>query len=460
MRTGRNYRESLTDGRSVYLDGRRLGSVHEDPTLARAIDLVADGYQHWFGDGEGTSNPLLSQRPGIPALEESMTLLRTADELLDITRAAVMCLHTAAGRLGPDLDEYAARIARFTAYVRDVDQRVVLCITDAKGDRSKSPANQDDPDAYVRVVERRADGVVIRGAKLHITGGPVAHELLVMPTKAMHDGEEDYAICCAIPVNSPGVHIMARTATRAGGDPRDLPFSSAGALPDGLVILDDVFVPSSRIFLDGEVAQAGTFAHALGLWVRLSNLDGLVTDAETLVGLAQLIAEANGLGKIAHVRHKIADMITYATLLRAGLVASLTHATLDPDGLAAPNELFANAAKFYGAENYALMVRHLHDICGALVATMPSMADLDIPTAGPLLRKYLSTGDSVPGDYRAALLLAIRDFTAEAAGNRRAIEHLHGGGGLFAQRIVTRGRFDMAAAKHLALTRAGLDPPM
>jgi 4-hydroxybutyryl-CoA dehydratase/vinylacetyl-CoA-Delta-isomerase len=136
-------------------------------------------------------------------------------------------------------------------------------------------------------------------------------------------------------------------------------------------------------------------------------------------------------------------------------VAAVHHATVTPDGLAVPDEMFTNAAKFYGAEN-AVMVRHLHDIAGGSVVTAPSTADLENPETGPLLDKYMATGGGVTGRYRTALMHAIRDLTADTAGGHRAVIQLQAGGGLFAQRLVTRKHYDLAAAKRRALERTGL----
>ena len=144
------------------------------------------------------------------------------------------------------------------------DLRLTECITDAKGDRSKRPSMQDDRDQYVHVVDRSADGVVIRGAKLHITGASFGHDLMVIPTKAMKPGEEDYAIACMVPVNSPGVQIVNVGFAPKTDDPRDQPASWHHVMFDGFVIFNDVFVPNERVLLDRKPELAAIFAHSLG----------------------------------------------------------------------------------------------------------------------------------------------------------------------------------------------------
>jgi 4-hydroxybutyryl-CoA dehydratase/vinylacetyl-CoA-Delta-isomerase len=379
------------------------------------------------------------------------------DLLLNVTYQSLMTLVVAAARLAEEYPFFVERINDYVAQARRDDIRIAECITDSKGDRGRPPAGQADADQYVRVVDRRPDGVVIRGAKLHISAAPFAHHLMVMPTKSMKPGEEDYAIACAVPVNAPGVHIVSRTVAARGGDSRDFPVSARRSMPDGFVVFDDVFVPTERVFLDGVADRAGVFAHSLGLWERLGGTAVMVEQADEMVGLAQLIAEANGTAKIAHVREKIDEMMIHATNLRAGMEAAIANAHTTPEGYYYPDDLYTNATKYLGAANFNLMVRHLHDIAGGGVITTPSMADLDNPDIGDQLRKYLTGTPDVPGEVRAKLFHAIRDSTADAYGGWHLVTNVQSGGGLFAQRLVTRKHYDLDRARRLARRAAGLD---
>ena len=130
-------------------------------------------------------------------------------------------------------------------------------ITDPKGDRKRRAHEQDDPDLYVRIVERRSDGIVVRGAKLHITAASLIHELVVMPTKGMRQDETDYAVSFSIPVNTKGVKIINRSFAPAELNAFDYPASAHHCMPEGFVVFDDVFVPWDRVFLAGEVPLAG-----------------------------------------------------------------------------------------------------------------------------------------------------------------------------------------------------------
>ena len=186
----------------------------------------------------------------------------------------------------------------------------------------------------------------------------------------MKGNEEEYAIACMVPVNAPGVKIVNTTYAPRHADTRIFPLSAKHHYPEGFVIFDDVFVPNERVFLDGETAYAAVFAHSLGLWERLGGLSSMADEADRLVGFAQLIAEANGLAHVGHIKEKISEMIIHATLIRAALEAAIGNCKTGPDGAAFPDELYTNAGKYHGAANYNQMVRHLHDIAGGSMFTL------------------------------------------------------------------------------------------
>ena len=456
MLTGDQYRESLDDGRHTYFEGERIEDLVGHPLLGQTVDITARSYDQYYDPSPGAVSPLLGVPGSADDLRELVPMLHDAGMMAHVTSTSIQTLKTAAGRMTGVKPDYIERIQAYIDHAQRSDVRITQCITDAKGDRSRPPSKQDDLDAYVRVVDRQRDGLVIRGAKLHITGASFGHDLLTIPTKAMKAGEEDWSIGCIVPVNAPGVKIVNTTYAPRHKDTRSFPVSGSYHYPEGFVIFDDVFVPHERIFLDGETAFAAVFAHSLGLWERLGGLSAFVHEADQLVGLAQLVAEANGTAGISHVKEKISEMIIHATLLRSSLEAAIGNCQVSDEGAAFPDELYVNAGKFHAAANYNLMVRHLHDIAGGAVLTTPVPADFENDEVGELIGKYMSTGNDVAGDYRASLMHAIRDLTADAYGGWKFVTNLQAGGGLYAQRIVTRRHYDLDGAKRKALTVAGL----
>jgi 4-hydroxybutyryl-CoA dehydratase/vinylacetyl-CoA-Delta-isomerase len=457
MLTGDQYRESLRDGRQTFFDGRLVTDLPNEPVLKDAVDTVAAAYDKFYSAEPGATNPLFTVPNGFEELKDRLPALHEADIVTNTTFQSLMTVLTASAKVAETKGDYVERIKAYVEDAQRRDIRITECITDAKGNRSLAPGKQHDPDAYVHVVDRTRDGVVFRGAKLHITGASFGHDLMVMPTKNMKPGEEDYAITCAVPVNSPGVKIVNTTYAPRHPDARHFPHTDGHHMPDGFVIFDDVYVPHERVVLDGETAYAAVFAHSLGLWERLGGLSAMADQADMLVGFAQLISEANGLSREGHIREKVSEMLIHATLVRAALEAAIAHSDITPDGTAFPNELYTNAGKYHAAANYNMMVRHLHDIAGGAVLTTPTIADLENPDVGPLVRKYMSTGPDVDGEYRARLFHAIRDLTADSYGGWHAVTNIQSGGGLYAQRIVTRKFYDMDRAKHLALAASGLE---
>ena len=421
------------------------------------INSAASGYDRFYDPAPDAVGAFMKVPSTPHELREQVELHETVDLLTHVTYASIMTLLTAADRIEATLPENAARIR---AYVKDAqrrDIRITQCITDSKGDRSRRPGNQDDPDHYVRVVARRDDGIVIRGAKLHISAASMGHELMTIPTKSMKAGEEQYSVACMVPVNAPGVKIINTTYAPRHHDTRDFPISGRHHTPEGFVIFDDVFVPNDRVFLDGNPELAGLFAHSLGLWERLGGLSAMANSYDALVGFAQLISEANGLERVGHIKEKISEMLINATLIRASLEAAIENCHITSDGAAFPDELYTNAGKYHGAANWSLMVRHLHDIGGGSILTAPGHADMENQAVGHLARKYMGTLQSVDGMYRTRLFHAIRDFTADALGGWHAVTNIQAGGGLYAQRIVSRMHYDMDQAKRVALKTAHME---
>jgi len=457
MMTGDEYRESLDDGRETFFEGEQIFDLPRHPILGITVNSAAAGYDRFYDPAPDAVGAFMKVPGSAAELREQVELHETVDLLTHVTYASLMTLLTAADRIEARLPENAARIRAWVADAQRRDVRITQCITDAKGDRSRRPSQQDDPDAYVRVVERRDDGVVIRGAKLHISAASMGHELLTIPTKGMKPGEDDYSIAAMVPVNAPGVKIVNTTYAPRHEDVRDFPISGHHHTPEGFVIFDDVFVPSERVMLDGHPELAAVFAHSLGLWERLGGLAAMASSYDALVGFAQLVSEANGLANTGHIKEKISEMIINATLIRASLEAAIEDCSITSDGAAFPDELYTNAGKYHGAANYSLMVRHLHDIAGGSILTAPAMADLENDKTGHLVRKYMSTMQSVDGTYRTRLFHAIRDLTADALGGWHAVTNIQAGGGLYAQRIVSRLHYDLDRAKRTALRLAHME---
>jgi 4-hydroxybutyryl-CoA dehydratase / vinylacetyl-CoA-Delta-isomerase len=453
--TGEEYRASLRDGRRVFHNGQLVDDVTTHPRFRVGVDSIAKGYDDSAPNCAGESEALYSFPRSVDDLRQRMALLSGWEVTRATTLESLLALQTVGEQMAVSEPQYHQRIADYVAFCRRTDRRCVQTITDAKGDRSKSPSEQDDPDAYLRVIEEDERGIVIQGAKLHISGAAIAHELVVIPTKRMKVGEEQWAVSCAVPVNSPGITILN---TNPAPDERDFeyhPVSRRFGIPDGLVVFDHVFVPHDRVFLCGEVAFSASFAHALGLWQRIGGVARMADEADVLVGLAQLLAEANGLTSMHHIRDKIADIVIYAAMIRACLEAAIAAAETTEAGFVIPNEVYTNVAKYYGSAELGAMLRNIHDIGGGAILTAPLPGDLQNPETRALVDKYMRTTTDVSGIYRTKLFYSVRDLTADTYGGWWQVSSLMSGGGLHAQKLVARKNYDMARAKQQALIFIG-----
>ncbi|MBI3076614.1 MAG: 4-hydroxybutyryl-CoA dehydratase, partial [Deltaproteobacteria bacterium] len=274
--------------------------------------------------------------------------------VLNIVKAigtdALFALHAVAHRMDQELGAtYGQRVQAFYRHCRDRDLTMAVAQTDVKGDRSRLPHEQDDPDLYVRIVERRQDGIVVRGAKAHTTAGPVVHELIVIPTRALGPEDRDYAVAFAVPVATPGVKLICRTTGSTQQSAFDYPISRRHIETESLTVFDDVFVPRDRVFLDGEWQFAGPLALTFANFHRFTAISYKPPTGDLFIGAAQLIAEWNGVERAAHIREKIARLIGYTEMIRACTRAAALDPELLPPGIALPSPTMTNIGKHHFA---------------------------------------------------------------------------------------------------------------
>lgn len=344
--------------------------------------------------------------------------------------------------------DYHERFCEYWRRVQREDLMVDGAMTDAKGDRGKRPQDQADPDLYVRVVDRKSGGVVVRGAKLHQTGMLNSHEMIVMPTINMRPGEEDWAICFAVPTDTKGIrYIYGRQSsdTRKLEEPRlDVGNTKFGG-QEVMTVFEDVFVPKERVFLDGEVDQSGKLVERFAAYHRQSYGGCKVGVGDVLIGAAALIARMNGVEKASHIKDKIVEMIHLnETIFACGIACSaLGHQTLA--GNYEIDMLLANVGKLNVTRFPYELARLATDIAGGLLGTMPSAKDLQDPVTGPYIKKYLAAAEGVEVVDRVKVLRLIENLVAGPGAVGYLIESMHGAGPPTAQRIMIGRQADLEA---------------
>ena len=291
-----------------------------------------------------------------------------------------------------------------------------MCIrdrTDPKGDRSKAPHLQEDPDLFLRVVERRPDGIVVRGAKVHQTGVCNSHEIIVMPTISMGPDDKDYAVSFAVPMDTEGLFmIIGRQSCdtrKMEGTEMDVGNSEFGGV-EALTIFDNVFVPNDRIFLNGETEFAGMLVERFAGFHRQSYGGCKVGVGDVLIGATALIAEMNGAEKASHVKDKIIEMTHLNETLFCCGIACSAEGQATASGSYIINLLLANVCKLNVTRFPYEIVRLAEDIAGGLMVTAPSEADFRDPKLGAYIEKYLRGNPKFSTENRLRVMRLIENL--------------------------------------------------
>jgi 4-hydroxybutyryl-CoA dehydratase/vinylacetyl-CoA-Delta-isomerase len=355
---------------------------------------------------------------------------------------------------------YHERFTNYMKFVQEKDYTVDGAMTDPKGDRALSPSKQADPDVYLRVVERRPDGVVVRGAKAHQTGICNSQEVLVMPTIALTPEDKDYAISFAVPVDAEGVFMIVGRQScdtrKLEGSKIDVGNSQFGGM-EALTVFDNVFVPNDRIFLNGETEFAGMLVERFAGYHRQSYGGCKVGVGDVLIGAAALIADYNGAQKASHVKDKLIEMTHLNETLYSSGIACSAEGTKMEAGNYQIDLLLANVCKQNVTRFPYEIARLAEDIAGGLMVTAPSEKDLKDPKIGPYVEKYLVGVDGVPVENRLKVLRLIENLTLGTAAVGYRTESMHGAGSPQAQRIMISRQGNINGKKALAKAIAKIE---
>ncbi|MFX1260684.1 MAG: 4-hydroxyphenylacetate 3-hydroxylase family protein [Promethearchaeota archaeon] len=484
MMTGDEYRASLKKRKplKVYYLGERIDDPNEHPIIKASMNSVALTYDLAHDEenkglmttksvltGE-TINRFCHLHKSKEDLQNKVKMLRVLGQRsgtcfqrcvgMDAMNAVYLTTYEIDEKLGTDYHQ------RFIDYVKNAEaQDLVIdgCMTDPKGDRSKRPSEQKNPDVYVHVVERREDGVVIRGAKAHQTGALNSHEHLIMPTLAMRNEDKDYAICCAIPADADGITYYYG---RQSCDLRRLDETDAGDIDCGnpvyggqecLIVFDDVFVPNERIFMNGESEFCSRLVESFAAYHRQSYGGCKVGVGDVLIGAAASIAEYNGVPKASHIRDKITEMIHLnETLFSCGIACSAAGEQT-PAGNYLVDILLANVCKQNVTRFPYEISRLLQDIAGGLFVTCPSAKEMRNPETREIIEKYLGGAENVSTEDRIKMLRLIENLTLGRAAVGYLTESMHGAGSPQAQRIMISRISDIEEKKKLAKRLANIE---
>jgi len=429
--TAEQYKESLNDGREVYYKGERVENVATHPDLGVPVDLMAIDYamaeDPRYRDlavmedpetGEPISRYYYKPRNAEDLLKAHELIVK-ATELgdgyiplaHDIGADALNAINITANMLGKQ--EYIDRIDNYRKELQAKDLATCAGVTCVKGDRMLRPSDpgQAHPDFYVRVVDRNARGIVVRGAKIHITGAAYCNDIFVIPCRAMTETDGEYAVAFAIPANTKGIKQICRPF-RSRINPLEFPNTRPVRVhTDSMIIFDDVLVPWERVFLCGEWKFAATMVYNFALMHRRTGCSYRIPLSEQLVGAAAAIAEYNGISEAPHVKEKLIDLVIYLETLRS-LSKSACYDFVMRGGIAVPNPIATNMAKYHFAHDYHHVVRIIEDLAGGLLVTAPTYKDYQRPELHDDIEKYLMGRKGVSTETRLRMIDLIRRITS------------------------------------------------
>jgi len=351
--------------------------------------------------------------------------------------------------------EYYQHFLEFLKYFQKNDITGCCAQTDTKGDRSLKPHQQAHPELYLRIVERKKDGIVVRGAKQHITTSAFAEEIIALPTRAMGKDDADYAVAFAIPADTEGLYLVNRASAPRERKELKAPFAEYGS-SDAFVIFDDVFVPWERVFMAGEWEFAGRLALLFALYHRHSYTGCKPAVTDIIMGFSALVAEYNGVAKAQHVKDKIAHLIGVAELVDAAGQAGAYNATKASSGTYVPDPIFCNAGRRHAGENIYHEHEILTDLAGGLPATLPYEDDFYNEKVGNLLNHYMIRNPKISAENQHRCFRAIADLNCSAFGGVWQYAGVHGGGSPIMETIALLANYDIEERKNMAKRLAGI----
>ncbi len=335
---------------------------------------------------------------------------------------------------------YHNRFLEYLKMVQRQDLSVAGALTEPRGARNKKTLEWSDPYLSLRVVDKNKEGIVVRGAKINISGAYASHELVVLPQAAHFEGEEDYAVAFATPTDAKGITYICQytpySAERElAEDLEELGNPVFGQRETAMVVFDNVFVPWERVFHCGEYRYSGKLVARFARTHRMT-CGGTckVGFMNQMIGASRLIQEYKGLEKASHINEQLAEMVVLRETSRAcGLEAARRGAEEPPgSGVFLPDELMGNVAKLNVCNAFWRMMALAGDIGGGLIVTLPSLKELKNPEVKDYVAEFYSFGSDEPAENIMKVTKLLQNWTAGLHG----VGTWHGAGPVQTQKIM------------------------
>ena len=473
-RTGAEYIAGLRErAAEIYIGGQKVKDVTTHPAFAGGIRTVAGLLDMQHDPAKRDEMVYTSPSTGDP-VGLSFIMPRNSDDLKrrrkmmtnwalascgmmgrtpDFLNVAVMSMAAAADYSAQNRPEFGQNILDYYEYIRENDIVMTHTLVNLQRSRSVGQTPFDDrTEVALSVVKETDAGIVVRGARVLATLGPLSDEIAVYParTRRVPSGEEGkYAFGFSIPCNTEGLKFQCRDTIDLGRSHFDHPAGSRFEEMDAIVFFDDVLVPWERVFLYNDVALCNQWgertnrnAHT-GHQVVTKN----VVKCEFMLGLATLMVDTLGSGELPQTQHLIAELIENLEITKALLAASEAQASVDEWGIFCPDYRPLLVARKQMITMYPRMAEILHLLGSSSLMALPAEADLNGPLAEDI-RQYMDT-DTATAEERIRLFRLAWDVSCSAFGGRQTLYERYFGGDVARNAALLYQIYDRSAARDM-----------
>jgi 4-hydroxybutyryl-CoA dehydratase/vinylacetyl-CoA-Delta-isomerase len=476
MMNGKEYIESLRSlSPEVYFMGQKITNIVDEPMFQPHIHTAAMTYELAHAPEHAavmTANSHLSGKQ----INRFTHIHQSIDDLVKKVRMMRLlgqktgtCFQRCVGldALNAlycttfDMDQkngtaYHQNFKQFLSDVQENDLMSAGAMTDPRGDRSLRPCEQKTPNAYLHISEKNKNGIIVNGAKAHITGAINSHEIIVLPTRAMSEKDADFAVAFAVPVDTPGVKLIF---SRQTNDTRRLDSPLDAGNPkyaivggEAVITFKNVFIPWERVFMAGEYEFCGPLVELFAGYHR-SNYGGCkVGLADVVIGASHWIADAHGVAKASHIVDKLTEMIAMAETCWSCSLACSYEGHRTACGAYSIHPLLANVTKLNITRMVYEWMRVAQDIAGGKIITLPSEKDISNPELNEILTECFSGREGVDVRHIFKMLRLVENMSVGAG----LPEAMHGAGSPAAQKIMIARRSGIDQKRKLAESISGI----
>lgn len=406
MSSGQRYLERLNDGRLVWLNGEVIRDLPNHPDFRGSVGTVRQLLD--LQDDPETENQLVYEENGkkvhlsflVPRSKEDLKRKSKAykiwsdrtfgvmSRLSEYARSILTGWYAARSELGGNDGQFAEKIARYYRHSLESDLLSTVVGHDPQIDRTKKASEFADPYTMVRIVRENQEGIIVRGAKMIATAAPYVDELLVFPHHKRPQEDARYATMFAVPVNTPGLHVVCRESF-ASQFKEDHPLSSRFDEMDAVIIFDEVLIPWERVFIkdDPEAIWKARNHPIPSILSQHQTVVRLISKLEFVAAIGNEIAETIGATRFLHVQEKLAELFIQLETIKALLVAAEEQVT-EVLGVTLPALDPLVTARNLGTRFYPRAIEILQQIGAGGFLQLPSrVAELNGPI-GDLLQSY------------------------------------------------------------------------